>query len=76
MSLEETGITVPELIEIVPTFLEEVLAQYEDDQKLTAEEIIVAIAHLCDKLQKAAVGATARAFGVAELALKLVAKIV
>lgn len=48
--LDELGITVEELIQILPTILSDVLEHYNDDQKIDASEGLLIVAGLLEEL--------------------------
>lgn len=71
-----TGLTVKELTDSVLLFFEGLMARYDDDQRLTTDEILKELAELFDNLQQDADPKTARVFGIVETVLKLAAKFV
>jgi len=76
MSIADTGITITELVEMLPGVLNELVEEYEDDHKLSADEVLTVLASFADKLQHAADPDAARICGLAELALKFIARFV
>ena len=54
--LDESGLTVGEIVARATSWLEELTSEYADDAKLSTKEIVRSIAHFCSGLSEDAEG--------------------